>query len=248
MGFYEELAQSYDVMTDTPGRLQGAQEFIHRLLDGRRITRALDAACGTGLFSLPLAAMGVDVVASDASPAMIEQALKRSGSRWNLNIKWVVSPMEQLRSAVTGTFDAILCMGNSLPHLLEHNQLMQTLEGFAALLAPGGIAVLALLNYDRVLRRHERIIGIHRAGGVEYVRFYDFVDDLLRFNVLEIVENAGRFEHRLHSTTLRPWRRQELVEALNNAGMKNVETFGGMRFVPLDDENHETIMLLARKD
>ena len=62
-----------------------------------------------------------------------------------------------------------------------------------------------VLNYARVLARGERIVGVNRAAGREYVRFYDFLPGRVQFNILQIAWHGDRCEHRLSSTMLRPF-------------------------------------------
>lgn len=56
----------------------GAREFVERLNLGKG-TRVLDVACGTGNLSIPAARTGAEVTGIDLVPALIEQAIERSG-------------------------------------------------------------------------------------------------------------------------------------------------------------------------
>jgi len=246
MGFYEDISDRYDRITNTSARSRGAQAFVRALMERYRIQSALDAACGNGVFAIPLAQMGTRVLASDISPAMIEQGRHRADVA-RVNIDWLVSPMENLDEHPAGPFDAILCMGNSLPHLLDEARLRRCFNGFAQKLSPGAPAVLALLNYRKTLKEKERIVGIDRDGDTHYIRFYDFLPDMLQFNVLEITYTPERVTHRMNSTMLRPWTLGQLRDALANAGFDDVQAYGSLEFEPLDENRHDTIMLVASR-
>lgn len=185
MGFYDEIAGEYGRIVNAGSRAQAAGRLADWLAAERRPRRALEAACGTGLYARVLAERGVDVVATDLSAAMLEQA-RSTPSPGPGRIEWVQATMQDAASRVAGPFDALLCMGNSLPHLLTEADLGQALSGFARLLSPAGLAVVQMLNYHRVLARGERFVGASRQGGREYIRFYDFLGELVQFNILEL--------------------------------------------------------------
>jgi SAM-dependent methyltransferase len=246
MDFYDELAGDYDAITGSAGRAERAQEFLKALAARFPIKSALDAACGTGLYAIQLAGMGVRSVGADISPGMLEQA-RRLAQQAKLNVEWVCAPMQELAAKLPERFDAVLCMGNSIPHLLSDADLDATLAAFLQLLNPGGIVVLQLLNYARRLGRQERIVGINRRGQREFVRFYDFQGDQAQFNILEIDWSTGQPQHRLHTTTLRLYTAEALRQALNQHGSERVELFSGLDFAPFDNQRDETVMLIAHK-
>jgi len=246
MNFYDALASQYDALTGSTERADAVKRFCVNLVERVCPRSVLDVACGTGMYTLPLAEMGLHVVGSDLSAAMLEQARKNAASV-RPPISWIEAPMQKLASRLKESFDAILCMGNSLPHLLEEKELADCLNGFAALKNPRGTVVLHLLNYHRLCRRKERIVGLHRQGQLEYLRFYDFLSDgLLRFNVLKMDWSASTPTTELESTTLRPWTATDLQTALPSAGLKDITLYGGIDFSPWIPEESDTLLILAR--
>jgi len=247
MDFYDEIAAQYDQITGAADRLPAAETFVRELATRYRVRWALDVACGTGLYAIVLARLGVRVVGSDLSPGMLEQA-RRAAAKDGISVEWLCAPMQELAGRVTERFDAVLCMGNSIPHLLEPGDLEATLTGFRKLLAPGGVAIVQLLNYARILGRAERIVGIDRQGDAEYVRFYDFLGPCVRFNILQILWQGQPPRHRLYSTTLRAYTWQELSGAMNRCGFSDVQVLSGPKFGPFDPEQSETAMLVGRTE
>ena len=78
MTFYDELAAEYDGITDQTQRSAAAGEFVEQLTSRYAIRSAVDVACGTGLYSLILAKLGVNTRGADISAKMLQQADKRS--------------------------------------------------------------------------------------------------------------------------------------------------------------------------
>lgn len=248
MDFYDQLAHEYAELTGEAAREPAARRFVERLVAAHAPAAVLDAACGTGLFALEFARRGVRTTGADLSAGMLEQA-RGKAARQGLAADWLCAPMQDLAGHVQEKrFDLILCMGNSLPHLLDDNALRNTLEGFRALLAPGGRVFLHLLNYERILDRKERVVGISRTpdNATEYIRFYDFEPPLLRFNVLRLrwLENH-RAAHDLTAVTLRPWCSAELRRALEAAGFRQLECFADFSFAPFRPEQSDVLLIEA---
>jgi glycine/sarcosine N-methyltransferase len=250
MNFYDDIADSYAELTAAGDRQVAARQFVKELMGRFNIASAVDTACGTGLFAIELARCGVDVVASDISAGMLKAAPANASSAGIDTglCTWLQAPMQELGDHIPPPRDAVLCMGNSIPHLLTDDDLGGTLGGFAKILRPGGVVGIHLMNYARVLSSNDRIIGITRSGSREFVRFYDFERDFLAFNILEIQwGDDGRCSHKLLTTPHRPYLRGDLVEALSAAGFENIETFGDLRFNPFAPESSDTILLTATR-
>lgn len=245
MGLYEQIASEYDDVTGQAARIEPVRRFLAELGGRHRLGRVLDAACGTGLHAVLLAQGGAAVTGADLSEPMLDQARRRADEAGAV-VHWLAAPMQQLAARVPGPFDAVLCLGNSLPHLLQPGELDATLAGFASLLAPGGVVVLQLLNYSRILARGERIIGVTRSAGREYVRFYDFLGDLVQFNVLTLEWTDGECRTDLASTPLRPYRPADIADSLRRGGLAHIEQFGGLDFRPFDETQSDVLLILAK--
>ncbi len=246
MGFYDDLADSYDTITAAAEREETAAAFVDELTRRFTVRSAVDAACGTGLYALALARRGIDVAGVDLSAGMLDRARAAAEDR-GLQAGWICAPMQELAEHVEGPRDAVLCMGNSLPHLLEDDDLDAALAGMAAVLAPDGVLVLHLLNYVRIVTEKERIIGTTRSGQTEYLRFYDFLPGRVRFNILEIEWEDNDAQTQLSSTELRPYFADELTTALARHGLGSIETFGDLAFSPFTPPQSDSLLIIARQ-
>lgn len=246
MEFYEELAGQYNDIVDEASRISAAEEFSAWLARSEGARNVLDVACGTGLHAVTLAKLGVKVTAADISPEMLKQAKINAGALAE-NIEWCQSAMENIAERTSGPFDAILCLGNSLPHLLTDNQLQSAVGNFKKLLAPSGVVVIQILNFNRILERQERIIGVTRAGDVEYIRFYDFLGQQVRFNILRLEWRDARCTHRMVQTTLRPYCSEELRDVFAEAGFQQTTLYGDLRWNEFNPETSETLVLVVKQ-
>jgi SAM-dependent methyltransferase len=243
--FYDDLSADYDEMFGFEKDLAAAEKFVSGLKTRFRFEKALDIGCGTGSFTLALTRGGTEAVGMDLSGAMLEEARKNSLA-YGLDIAFVHSGMEDILTAVSGKFDLILCMGNTLPHLPDKKALDSMLAACGKLLNPGGHLVLNLLNYRKILDRKERLVGISRSGEREFIRFYDFAEPYLRFNILEIDWTEKTPSHKLLTTQLYPYTCRELKAALSGAGFEVQELSAGLDFADYQAEKSNSLTLIAK--
>jgi SAM-dependent methyltransferase len=249
---YDEFSSDYDRFVNWPGRLAVEMPFIEAQLRAAGARRVLDAACGTGRHALALAQRGYHVVGADLSPKMIERAVANAQAQ-GVPAEFVAASFGELRARVGAGFDAVLCLGNSLPHLLTAADLAAALADFAACLCPGGLLLIQNRNFDRVLARSERWMEpqAHQEGEREwlFLRFYDFEPDgLLGFNVVTLQRQRGG-DWTQHSAAARLWpqRQEELLAALEGAGFVQVSAFGDMQGAPFDAGSSGNLVLTARR-
>ncbi len=243
--FYKTLASEYDSMTRFKQRLPGEEVMLRRWRQRYGFDSVLDAACGTGLHAVVLARMGVKTQGADPSAAMLDEA-RRHAREEGVEVKFVQADFSSLETRLSDRFQAVLVLGNSLPHVLKQDELTASLRGSAGVLDTPGILVLQLLNYERMLASQERVVGVNRAQDQYFVRFYDFLDELVRFNVLVITTEGEKISHRLMSTLLRPYRLPELVQAIEAAGLRIIDTFGDMSFSPFDPASSPNLVIVAK--
>ncbi|MFH0921464.1 MAG: class I SAM-dependent methyltransferase [Fibrobacterota bacterium] len=224
---YDRLAEDYDRMTRFEERLKTEGALLAPWVKGETRWNILDAACGTGLHSIVLAGMGKKVTGADRSKGMLARA-RCHAKKQGAHVRFVCADFGNLREKATGPFDTVICLGNSLPHLLTDAALSKTLRDFHHVLKPGGLLLLQLINYDRVLKEKTRLVGMRHDRELTFIRMYDFLEKNVRFNVLTLREKSGRTMPEIRSTELHPWRQRELLTALKTAGFVQPEIFGGL--------------------
>ncbi|MFH1892834.1 MAG: class I SAM-dependent methyltransferase [Candidatus Zixiibacteriota bacterium] len=246
MEFYENLADRYDLMTRFDQRIVKDGNVLRAWVEKYGIKSAIDVACGTGLHSILLAKMGVQTVGTDISKPMLDRA-RENAVRQDVVVDFRQVSMEHLGESVDQRFDALFCLGNSLPHILNESDLDKVAKSFSDCLVSGGIAVIQLLNYHRVLENKKRLVGIHKVGTTEFVRYYDFFPEYLRFNILMIDSQNGTQLREIESTTLYPYTKAELEPHLLGSGFRSIEYYGDMKFTPYDPESSTDLVISARK-
>lgn len=243
--FYDRLSADYDIMTHFAKRFVHEKPFFNMLVQKYGIETALDAGCGTGFHSLLLGELGVKVTAVDVSKQMLEH-LKIHAREAHAKIELLESSFQELPDRLHRTFDAVFCLGNSLPHLLTQHELIQSLKNFSSALNPGGLLLLQQLNYDRILAKKERIQSVKEADGVTFIRFYEFHKASVVFNILTLKKENGQTRHELESTSLRPILKGDLLNALKAAGFSDIRLHGSIALDDYRELESKDLVVLAR--
>ena len=101
----------------------------------------IDIGCGGGLIAEPMARMGFDVTAIDASPENIGTARAHAEPQ-GLDIDWRAATVEQVEAGGGGPYDVVLTM-EVIEHVADPEAFVRSC---ARLIAPGGIMIVATLN------------------------------------------------------------------------------------------------------
>jgi SAM-dependent methyltransferase len=106
----------------------------------------LDAACGTGLSTLPWAQKGYNVVGTDSSELMLARARERLASATDVTGRVDLRRRNLLSLSLGPRFDAAVCMHSGLDYILEDADLAQAFRSLRGCLVEGG-----LLAFDKCL-------------------------------------------------------------------------------------------------
>ncbi len=251
--FYDTFSSDYDRFVSWPGRLALEMPFLKRQLREIGANSVLDAACGTGVHTIALAQTGFQAAGADLSARMIARARENAHTA-GLDVPFKTAGFGELATAFgTASFEALFCLGNSLPHLLTPQLLSAALADFALTVKPGGLVIIQNRNFDAVMAKRQRWMEPQSAyeGQTEWLfqRFYDFEPDgLLTFNVITLRrENDGDWKQSIQSTPLRPLLSEELQSAFQEAGFESISCHGDLTGSAFTPETSGNLVIVARK-
>ena len=240
---YDQFSEDYDRFVNWKARLALEIPFLTSELstnarESEGKTSILDAACGTGHHAIALAAQGLDSAGADFSGKMIEIA-RRNAQAANQEVLFKEAGFGQLQDAFgKQSFDGLICLGNSLPHVLDKKRMAETLADFKAVLRPGGKLIIQNRNFDSITKARNRWMDpqTHREGEKTriFIRFYDFDEDgLITFTILILSSQGGEnFAQQVISTRLWPVKKEKMVQLLEQAGFENIRTYGDLQGSP----------------
>jgi len=248
--FYDRLARLFDVMTDWQARLAQEMPFLQRTLDRHRARTLLDTACGTGWHAITLAQKGYTAAGCDASPQMIEHA-RANGGNARVNVRFEVADFDRL-DKFSETFDAVLCLGNSLPHLFSQEALVAALRQMRGRLHPGGVLILHNLNYDMRMKKKPRFFAANGSALALVWRFADYGPDFITFHTAlfegktdGVDQQSVSWSVQVNSTLQRPLLQKDLDEALARSGFGALQHFGGLDGSPFEKEKSGDLVIVT---
>ena len=240
--FYDTFADRYDDMIDFNNRMSAEAGILRPLVAEYNIGTAADMGCGTGVHALALASLGVDVLGIDISRQMLVRAADHAKDAPGMTFMQgdFLSP----HLSRTSPRDAIFCVGNTLPHVESGDELTRILRYWKTCLAPGGHIFVQLLNYRRILETRERIVGVRQAGDVTTVRFYDFTEPRITFNILTIRKDEKSLKHALQSTLLLPITSENVAAAAVAAGCETVAFHASLAREDFQPESRDVVAII----
>jgi ubiquinone/menaquinone biosynthesis C-methylase UbiE len=241
--FYDDIADYYDQMISFEKRLPIEEAKFMNLIEKYSVSTALDAGAGSGFHSVLLAKCGVRVTAVDLSGKMLRK-LEHNAKRHKVKIETIKSDFYKLRLPPS-SFDAIFSLGNTLAHLPSPEHLRNSVTTFARLLKPGGVLILQLLNYDRIIGQKERLQSIKKDDGNLYIRYYELHDNQIIFNLLKI--NIADLTHNLNSITIRPILSSELMKILCKSGFEKPSFYSDLTCKPFLKRTSQDLVVIAKK-
>ena len=243
--FYDALAPYYKyIYPDWDASVERQAvvlDSVIREFVGGNIQTILDVACGIGTQSIGLAKTGYRVTASDISSKEIEQA-KIEAVRHNVAIKFQVADMRQVWEVYQRQFDIVIACDNSVPHLLEEEEILQAFRQFYRCVKPGGGCIITVRDYAKLERRaHRKEMYprlVHSSDGKQLVMFdvWDFYGaDHYEITTYVIEDNGGSD---VEARVIRGGRYycveiSRLESIFQQAGFREVTTLRGRYFQPL---------------
>lgn len=227
MGEFSNIASYYDLMTGYSSRLINDFGIIKHIVDRYGVKKALDAGCGTGVHTIILSKIGVDVTGLDASEEMLDLA-RANAKREGIEVPFEREYFESMPHSWDENFDTVFCMANSLVGVETAERLTLALRSFYRVLQPGGRAVIQLLNFVDYRRNNRRIIKVSTVENYTFVRFFDFEEHNTRLNVIVIKHDMGKADYHIDSQKILPVNTEVFEVASKICGFSEPEYYSDL--------------------
>jgi SAM-dependent methyltransferase len=249
---YDDFSIDYDRFVNWQGRLALEMPFLENKLKKAGVKRVLDTACGTGMHAIALAHRGFKMAGADVSQGMIKRA-RINAEASETDIRFEAAGFGEMQPTFgSQAFEAVICLGNSLPHLLTKESLTAALKDFVACLTPGGLLIIQNRNFDAVMQKRERWMEPQSAQEEQtewlFLRFYDYdADGLITFHVVTLRRVAGKtWTQNDIVTRLQPILHDEMKSSLETAGFERVDCYGDLTGAPFDAKTSGNLVVVAR--
>lgn len=215
--FYKNLAPVYRFVFP----VENKSSFLARHLPEEGRVLDVGSADGAVLAALEAEVSGLDVLGIDLSEALLCEAKalypERAGKFVALDMR------EAFRVFGKATFDGIYCIGNTLVHLED---VVQVIGDFRQMLKPGGVLIIQILNYDKIMRERPEELPLIDNDRVRFERYYEYLDEGICFK--SVLTIKGDKDLTLSAETmLYPLMKEALHQLLVDEGFGSIEWFSG---------------------
>ena len=241
----------YDVLVDWDKRLNREAPFFRELFDRVGVETVADVGCNNGHHDIMFAGWGVKVHGIDPDAEAIDEARERTDEA-GLDIEFSVGGFGDVARVLGGPYDSVVCIGNVLPHVAKGG-LDAAIADMVAVLRPGGVMVLHLLNHDRMRSQEVRMVQpVFREpenGDYVFLRIIGHEPEEFTFEFVTLIREPGAESwetlSRKSRHTYLPL--SKIKGALERTGLVDVSVFGNHKGASLDPENDESPVITAIK-
>jgi SAM-dependent methyltransferase len=215
--YIESLQQKYSGLAKGDGQ------------DGRPILA--DLGCGTGSFCIEMEKRGYDPIGIDASPRMLEQARAKAAAAGAGRCLFLQQDIA--RFELFGTVDLIVCLLDTLNHLLKRTDVARLFKLCANYLNPGGLFIFDVLSPDYLSRRLGN--NIFYDGDPEQTMLwqnsYSPRSGISRSEILLFTRTADNCYERSEAIVReRLYRRDELSDYIKEGGLELLAVHGDLTY------------------
>src|ERR671916_253816 len=219
--YVTSFVEKWDELIDWKRRAQSEGSFFIDQLKARGVREVLDVATGTGYHSVRLLEAGFDVVSADGSPDMLAKAFQNGRAFGGYVLRVVEADWRRLNRDVHGTYDAIVCLGNSFTHLFSERDRRKALAEFYAMLKHDGVLILDQRNYDEILDHGFSSKHKYYYSGDTVTAEPEYLDDgLARFRYTFHDDNS------VYHLNMFPLRKDYVRRLMREVGFQKIDSYG----------------------
>ena len=239
--FYDELASDYDNMISFEKAVKNKKKLLKNFLTAE-VKSAADIGCGSGVDSISLSSLGLKVTAFDPSTEMLKVA-EANADRTNAKIGFHNYSADNIPNEFNNNFDLVTSLGNTFANIPKE-KFLTSLQRCYEILKPKSQLLIQVLNYEKILANKQRIVNITEAADKYFIRFYDFHDEQIIFNILTF-SKAKPSESKLISTEIYPYSSEFLSIELRRAGFRSANFYSNLELSPYSKEKSKDLVIRA---
>jgi ubiquinone/menaquinone biosynthesis C-methylase UbiE len=242
--FYDELASDYDDMISFENAVEKKKKLFKNFLTSE-MKSAADIGCGSGVDSIALSLSGLKVTAFDPSSEMLKIA-KANTARMNSKVEFHNYAADNIPTEFNSQFDLVVSLGNTFANISK-DKFNDSIETCQDLLKPKGQILLQVLNYEKIISENQRIVNITEGKDNYFIRFYDFLDESILFNILTF-SKTDPAQNKIISTKIYPHTLENFMSGLEIAGFNAFHFYSNLELSSYNKEQSKDLVVRAIKN
>lgn len=220
MEFYKSISDYYrEIFPVQPQQVN----FVLETFTDPSALSLLDVGCGTGDLTQELSTSFKQITGIDLDVGMLEIARKSTPE----NVEYQSLNMLDIGKRLgVGTYDGILCFGNTLVHISEPEHISAFIHQAHTVLADSGKLLIQIINYDRILDQDIKALPTIESDHCSFERLYHYNSEKHQVYFETILTIKKRGESIRNRIPLYPLRKAELTDMLKKAGFSSINYFG----------------------
>lgn len=243
---FDKYAHEYDLITNAAQRKGYHRKEVQTLIDRFRPTRVLDAGCAAGLTASLFAHQGIAAVGLDRSRSMLKVAKEKYDGQ-NLPLTFRYGQFEKLPRSLHGKFDLVVCLANAIAGVDTLANLRASMKGFHAVLQPGGVLVLQMLNYSAIIENTPVPIKVTNNDGIVYARYARRQGRRYTLHLVRLDLNAEPIGFEPFCTDFDNFTPDEVHKAIEKAGFKEIKRSGNLLLTSRFSRKSRDLVITARR-
>jgi SAM-dependent methyltransferase len=177
---------------------------------------AVDLGAGFGMHTIPLARRGWRVLALDSSEHLLsELRLQCQG----LDVEAALDDLTNFRAHLQGHADLVLCMGDTLTHLADPDQVQLLMREVRRALRPGGQFVATWRDYRSLPAGPDRFIPVRSDANRILTCFLEEAGSRVQVHDVLHERHGEKWTMKVSSYAKLRLSREDVLEAADAAGL-----------------------------
>lgn len=247
---FEPMAATYTLYVPWETRLAREIPFLEKTFRERGARRILDAACGPGRHAVALAKRGFEVTGIDAAPEMLLSAREHARAE-GAAVDFIEGMIEEMPPRLRGSFDGLICLGNSLAALESIESVPRAVANFAEVLKGGGVAVTQTVDFSVVAPGPLTPSPVRRvvSDGVDtfFVKSFVRVEERIFIHFVTIRKDGDRVDSDLHLHSMNVVEPSFLEGLFVEAGFDPIDALGDYAGGRFEEGVSKDLILVATR-
>lgn len=225
MNFYSSISKYYDQIFPLS---QDQLQFILSSTQPVKDKNILEIGSGTGNLAIALAAEGANISGLDYNQEMVDQANSKITDLSTPNINFqMINMLDINKTFVKGTFDAIICVGNTLAHLDNIKEVNSFITKARLLLNNKGKLLIQIVNYDWVLKNNIEFLPTKDNNDICFERKYKQQNSKILFETTLTIKKSNKTIQ--NTEVLLPILKNNIVDILKDHQFSKINYYGDFK-------------------